>query len=193
MHPRLEDLLAARDGEASHEVVAHVASCAACQESVAQCRELQQRLKTLPVLAPERNVLQQALEEASTQRAHRRWVAAGWAAACLALAFTLTTAVRGGIEAYREAVLARETRVLVAESQRLERDLRLSSTDGRLQSATTAAAIADLQDRIATVDARLQLARSRPASEVVELWQERVHLLGTLADLQTTRSTYVGL
>jgi hypothetical protein len=193
MHPGLDELLAFRDGEASLEVADHVAGCASCRATVAQCSEVQEKLKALPALRPERSVLPLLLEATAVQRAHRRWVAAGWAAACLALAFTLTTAARGGIEAYREAKLARETRALIAESQHLEHDLRSHSTNGRLLSGTTASVIADLEDRIAAVDTRLQTARSRSSNEVVALWQERVYLLSTLADVQTTRTAYVGL
>ena len=193
MHPRLDELLAFRDGEADHEVAEHLAGCASCRATVAQLSEVQQQLKDLPVQHPEHTVLPSLLEAAAHRQRARRWVAAGWAAACLALAFTLTTAVRGGIETYREARVARETRALIAESQRLEQDLSSHSTSGRMLSGTTAAVIADLEDRIAGVDARLQQARSRPSSDVADLWRERVHLLSTLADVQTTRTAYVGL
>jgi hypothetical protein len=193
MHPRLDELLALRDGEASQETAEHVASCATCQATVAECRTVQAELSTLPSLRPERSALPALLEAARLQRTRRIWVAVGWVAASLTLAFTLTTAVRGGIEAYREAKLARQAHSLIAESQRLEHELQSRSLQGRVVSGTTASVIADLEDRIALIDARLQTAPSRSSREVVELWQERVYLLSTLTDVQTTRSASVGL
>lgn len=193
MHPRLDELLAFRDGEAAGDVMEHVASCTSCRATVEQCREVQQQLRALPALHPGRSVLAQVLEAAQQRRARRHWLAIGWAAASLTLAFTLTTAVRGGIETYREAKLARQTRELIAASQRIEQELTHSAADRGVVSGTKAAVIAELEDRIAAVDARLAATRSTPSDEIVDLWQQRVYLLGTLADVETTRTTYIGL
>jgi predicted anti-sigma-YlaC factor YlaD len=194
MHPGLEDLLAFRDGEATGEVTAHVNACAACRNEVARLTETKRELQALPQLEPERDLCAATLETASRQRVNRRLAAAGWAAACLTLAFTMTTAVRGGIEAYREARITRETRSLIAESQRLEHELGTVGADRGLVFGRTAGTVADIEDRITAVDARLaSIGQGRPSPEAVQLWQERVHLLGALADVQATRTSYVGL
>ena len=93
---------------------------------------------------------------ARTQR--RRWAFAGWAAACIAAAFTLVIAVRGGLEAWHEAQLARQTKVLVADSQQLEQRLRTHGGAGRVVNGRTVGTIVQLEDRIAVVDAQLAVS-----------------------------------
>jgi hypothetical protein len=91
--------------------------------------------------------------------------------------------------------MARETRALVAESQRLEKFVRDNSLNGRVVGGQTATTIAELEDQIGFVDAQLSQAQtSRVTSrDTLDLWQERVRLLDALANVQTTRVAYVGL
>jgi predicted anti-sigma-YlaC factor YlaD len=194
MHPLLEDLLAFRDGDAAADVAAHLETCRECHAEVTRLTAMQRELLALPALEPERDLLAAVVEATHRQRVNRRLAAAGLAAACLALAFTMTTAVRGGIEAYREAKIAREARSLIAESQRIEGELGVVGDSRALLSGRKASTIADIENRITAVDARLaSIGKGRPSQEAVQLWQERVHLLGALADVQSTRTSYVGL
>jgi hypothetical protein len=195
MHLTVEDLLAVRDGEATADAVAHANSCPQCSAEIERLRAVQGRLAALPEERPP-NDLWPSLHAELTARAQRhRWALAGWAAACVAAAFTLVIAVRGGLEAWHEAQLARETKVLVAASQQLEQRLRTYGGAGRVVNGRTADTIVQLEDRIAVVDA--QLSRVGPerahSQDVLELWQERVQLLDTLVSFQTTRTAYVGL
>jgi hypothetical protein len=194
MHPRLEDLLAFRDGDAAADVAAHLETCRECRNEVTRLAKMQRELQTLPALRPDRDLLEAVRETSERQRVNRRLAAAGWAVASLALAFTMTTAVRGGIDAYREARITREARSLIAESQRLEKELGMVGDGRTMLSGRRAGTIADIEDRITAVDSRLaSIGQGRPSEEAVQLWQERVHLLGALADVQSTRTSYVGL
>jgi hypothetical protein len=194
MHPRLEDLLAFRDGDATADVAAHMETCRECHDEVARLIEMRRELQALAALEPGRDLLAAVVEATHRQRVNRRLAAAGLAAACLALAFTMTTAVRGGIEAYREARITREARSLIAESQRLEGELLGADDSPTMLSGRKAGTIADIENRITALDARLaSIGQGRPSQEAVQLWQERVHLLGALADVQSTRTSYVGL
>lgn len=195
MHLSLEDMLAVRDGEATTEAASHAASCPECAARIESLRELQRKLAALPDQRPAQDLWPALRAELRARRQQRRWVLAGWTAAGLAAAFTLVIGVRGGLEAWHEARLARETRELVAASQQLEQQLRTSDTGGRVVSGRTAGTIVQLEDRIALVDAQLSRAGSDrvPSQDVLNLWQERVRLLDALVSVQASRTTYVGL
>jgi ribosomal protein S15P/S13E len=195
MHLSLEDLLAVRDGEATPEATAHAASCPECAAEIDALRDLRRSLATLPQEHPAHDLWPALRVDLAARRDRRRWIIAGWAAACFAAAFTLAIAVRGGIEAWQEARLARQTSQLVAESQRLERQLRTVSTGSWVVTGRTAGAIVQLQDRIAGIDAHLNRRGPDRAADrdVLSLWQERVRLLDALVNVQTTRTAYVGL
>ena len=194
MHLSLEELLAVRDGEAAPAAVEHAAACASCAAELTAVGELKTRLSALPVKMPPHDLWPAVSEGARSERRGRRLRLGGWVAAGLAAALTLTVGVRGSVEAWREAKLARETRALVAESQKLEQAIVEYGRGGRVVNGRTASVIADLEDRIAWIDARIgQLNRDRPSQAAIDLWQERVRLLDALASVQTTRVAYVGL
>lgn len=194
-HPKLDELLALRDGDATPETVAHVGGCAACQNVVHELRDLRERLAALPQDEPPAGGWERLRDRMAARRHSRVLARGGWAAAAAMVLFTATVAVRGGIEAWNEAKLQQQMKALVAESQRLEGQVRTTETSGRVQTGRTAYAIADLQGRIEALDARLAAARreKRPTNEVVDLWQQRVALLDDLASVQTTRVAYVGI
>jgi hypothetical protein len=192
MHPTLEELLAARDGQAESATVAHVAACAACRDEVDRLAAVRDALRALPQLPPRQDLwpaIARSRDEERWQRPLRR---VGWAIAAMALVITGVAGARGAIETWREARLARDTRELVAESQRLERVLTAPGGGGGVVRGRTASTIAELEDRIAVVDESLTKA-TRPSADVVALWQERVRLLDALNSMRTTRDTYVGL
>jgi len=195
MHLSLEELLAVRDGEARVEAVQHTASCPECAAEIHRLRVIQRELAALSERGPQDDLWPAVRSAIATRRHLHRWVLAGWVAAGLAAVFTLAIGIRGGLEAWHEAKLARETRQLVAQSQRLEQRLRSSDTEGRVMSGGTAGAIVQLEDRIGIIDAQLARARADrfPSQDIVNLWQERVQLLDALLSVQTTRVAYVGL
>ncbi len=193
MHLSLEDLLAVRDNEAGAEAAAHVASCTACAAEVERLRAVRRELAALAEQRPETDLWPAIRSAAAAQRQHRRIAVAGWLAAGLAASFTVAIGIRGGLEAWHEAALARQTKQVVAESQRLEE--RLHDAGGGVMSGQTAGAIVQLEDRIGVIDAQLARAGSQryPSQEVLGLWQERVQLLGALVNLQASGAAYMGL
>lgn len=194
-HPSPEELLALRDGEATPEAAAHLDDCPRCRAAIAELDILRERLRALPLAEPPADGWTSLQAGLARQRHSRLLARCGWAAAAAMVFFTMAVAVRGGIEAWEEAKLNRETKALVAESQRLESILRSADTSGRVTSARTALAIADLEERIEVVDARLAAAQRerRSTRDVLNLWQQRVSLLDNLASAQTSRVAYVGL
>ena len=194
-HPSLDELVAWRDGESAPDTGAHVDGCPQCRTAVAELGSLREHLRALPMAEPPAGGWTTVKTRLAEQRHSRRLARCGWAAAAAMVFFTMAVAVRGSIEAWEEAKLNRETKGLVAESQRLESILRGADTSGRVTSARTALAIADLEERIELVDARLAAAQRerRSTRDVLDLWQQRVSLLDNLASAQTSRVAYVGL
>lgn len=194
-HPTLDELLALLDGDAAAATAAHVADCPACQSLLDKTCDLRRRLHALPQLEPRAGGWERLQARRRSDHRTRVWARCGWAAAAAMALFTATVAVRGGVEAWNEAKLQRQVQLLVAESQRLEREVRSGEANERVQSGRTAYAIADLEGRIDALDARLAAARRerRPTSEIVELWQQRVALLDDLASVRATRVAYVGI
>jgi hypothetical protein len=195
MHLSLEELLAVRDGEGETEACRHVASCPACAAEVERLRAVAAGLAALPEPRPEVDSWPAVRAALAARRYRRRWAVSGWIAASLAAVFTLAIGVRGGVEAWREAKLARETKQVVAESQKLEKTLHGLDRGGRVMSGRTAGAIVQLEDRIGVIDAQLARSGSQryPSREVLGLWKERVQLLDALVGLQETGARYVGL
>lgn len=194
-HPTLDELIAARDGEASSETAAHVESCQDCQQTVGELQILRQHLQALPQVKPPADGWTSMRSRLQARRQSDFLARCGWATAAAMVLFTATVAIRGGIEAWEEARLSHQIETLVAESQRLEGQVHSADASGRVMSGRTAYAIADLQGRIEELDARLSTARRerRPTQEVVELWQQRVSLLDDLANVQSARVAYVGI
>jgi len=195
MHVSLEALLALRDGVAEEGVAEHVATCPECAAELERLKGIRESLCALPPLLPERDLWPVIQVRTTSDRSQRRMVRAGWAAAGLAAAVSLLVGVRGGIEAVQEMRTAREVRSLVTESQRLEKALRSSGSEGRVQSGRIAGTIVNIEDRIAFIDARLAPNRNETLAsrDAVGLWQERVRLLDALVAVQSTREAYVGL
>lgn len=112
------------------------------------------------------------------------------AAAVLALAVGLSRAQPG-----ETAVTPRtQVQALMSESSRLEGMLRTVGAGGRVVNGITAAAIADLEDRIALIDVGLQMAQERryPVTDMRDLWEERVTLMGALVNTHVRQVSYVG-
>lgn len=195
MHARIDELVALRDGEGAAEVAAHVAACPTCAAELERLTTVATELRALPVEAPPRDLWREIEGRACTARRERRLIRAGWVAAGLAAAMTTVVAVRGVVETWHEAVLARETRALVAQSQHLEQELRSDRHNGAVVSVREASTEAEIEDRLAAVDARLTAKKNlgAPREETIDLWRERVELLHTLADVRAAQTSYVGL
>jgi hypothetical protein len=194
MHPTLDELLAARDSEGDATVAAHVAACPSCSAQLERLAALPAALAALPVTQPEHDIWPSVRTRLEQVRFAKRWARFGWVAAGFAIVVTLAATVRGGIEAWHETRIARETGTLVAESQSLEERIR-ALEHGSVLRGRRAGTILEIEDRIATVDARLagMGGKAKPTRETADLWRERVMLLGALVDARSDRAAYVGL
>ena len=204
-HPSLEELLDVRDGEGTPEAAAHVEACPDCAAEVESLRETASMLRELPQLAPEHD--QWPAIRDSLEGEERGWLGKAVVGTALALAATLVilvllpgTVPPGGDGPAGLAGAGRQTPVsdaeiarLVEESQRLEGLLRRVGTQSRVTDGWSAHTVADLQDRIALVDAQLAAdggVRVTPRMRA-RLWRVRVDLMNELVRAKADRPQYV--
>jgi len=207
MHPTLDELLALRDGEPTSETSAHVADCRTCAAEVERLRGTAAALRALPELRPpvDRWPAVRAAFEVRQRRKRLEWIGG----AALALAASLTLAVvapralrqmpgPAPIATHRPPPSASEDGeldALVRRSQRLEAALSRYEPAGRVMDASSASTVAEIEDSIALIDARLSTTSTgrAPSHEVVGLWRDRVKLMDELVQAHDARPIYAGL
>jgi hypothetical protein len=193
-HLTMDEMLALRAGEAGPAVQAHLTSCTDCAAELERVAQRVAALKALRPARPSRDRWPVVRARILAERG-KRWVRRGTlvvtaAAASLALTFGL-------MSRSNELPVALEGPAIEewqAQSQELEGMLAAYAGGGRVVDGRTAAVIAELEDRIALVDAGLMQARrvSVPAQDVADLWRGRVELMNALVSAHTTRASYVG-
>ncbi len=138
-------------------------------------------LTRLPPLEPPRDVLPRVLAEmrrrAEPRRRHGRWTR--WAAAAVLM---LSLGVIG-LLTERMDRQSRELEQWVRYSQQLEAQLKLVGGRNQVVRGHRAAALGELESRLALVD--WQLSRQPPSDHQIELWRQRALLLH---DLVTVRA-----
>lgn len=196
----MSDEIEQRDGR--KEKVMH------CGLSVSERDLLQSRLKDLPDIPPPRTVWDRIEAQARAQGllvsrvpAGVKWLAGAGLAAAVVLAvlnIQVTPVVdepAGEFSTVPPVSVATGNEVpadlsaLMVQSRQIERDLRALPGQPSLVRAGTAATIADLEDRIATIDYHLNepgLNLSRDEKEIY--WRERVRLMNLLLDLRTAQA-----
>ena len=160
-------------------------------------------LNSLPETMPPRIVWDRIREQAEAEgllqqrKTQRHWYLGGGIAAALVVAVLLIpaqqpteTTVAGNSMTVPQTLPSNDTaltglQALMVESRRLEADLRAIPAGPRVQKAGTAAAIDELQDRIASIDYQL----NDPASTLTPVeqetfWRERVRLMKSLVGLR---------
>lgn len=190
-HGTSEELLALRDGEGSAWVREHVAECAACAGELEHLEQVRSQLRALPSFAPPRDRWPAVEQVARQERRRRRrsgTVGVLAAAAVVVLGFVV---LRHSRSAPEDAAL----RQAMAESAAMEQVIRSLQPDQRSLTGRTAGVVADLEDRLAQVDAALNdpTALRADPERVAELWKQRAGLLSALVDVHETRATYAGL
>jgi hypothetical protein len=178
-----------------------------CGLSVAQRDLLQARLAGLEETVPPREVWQRIEAQARAEGIFRhrlvtgtRWLAGSGIAAAVVIAVLnvpLTTSLveesNGNISATPPVEVASTNAVpanlaaLMVQSQEIERDLRALPGQPSLMRAGTAATIAELEDRIAIIDYRLNYTRLTPAEAEI-YWRERVRLMNSLLNLRRAQA-----
>jgi hypothetical protein len=193
-HCTMEELLAVRDGEGTSVAHRHVDQCPTCRAEVDRLHQVAAALKALPAVRPPRDRWPEVRAAMAGMRRRRRWVIAGWGSLAAAAALAAIVGIRG-VTVRQTATRPANLDSLVVESQKLEEALRAYDPTSRVLSGRAASTIAQLEDRIALVDAQLNEAQHTGASraELVSLWQQRVQLMNQLVNVHVTRAAYVGL
>lgn len=192
-HCTMDQLLAARDGDATQATQAHLAACAACQAEYDQLAQRIAALRALPAGRPPRDRWPAVRRQLAAARRRRFALRGGAGLALVAASLLLAVTVRDA-DLPPAAAAPDEVAVLQEQSQQLEGMLAAYGTQGRVVDGRTAAVIADLEDRIALVDAGIVQARAAnaPVRDMNDLWRGRVELMGALVNAHVTRASYVG-
>lgn len=196
-HLTMEELLSLRDGDTGHTVRAHLDACPDCAREHDRLGQRMGALRALGTRRPPRDrwpvVKAQLSADRRRQGIRRGAVAVTAVAASLILAIGLKPATSGDKDPTAAAVPA-SIATFQTQSQQLEALLASYGPDGRVMDGRTAAVIADLEDRIALVDAGLMQARrvNAPTHDVADLWRGRVQLMDALVNAHVARASYVG-
>ena len=191
----MAELLAIRDGEGIAWARSHVDECHFCQQELDLLYQRVSAMRTLPAHRPPRDRWVVIREQARRERHGRVVRRVGFGSLALAAGIALLIGVRAvdfplGAPSATDAELA----ALMTQSRELEATLRSYGTDGRVLSGRAAGIIADLEDRIALVDAGINQAGAGggPPDQLIGLWQDRVDLMDALLSAHVTRAAYVG-
>lgn len=180
-----------------------------CGLSIAERDVLQARLGELEDTVPPREVWKRIEAQARAEGLFRqrvaegtRWFAGTGIAAAVVLAVLnipfATTVVDNGdqnISATPPVSVATgdstptNLNTLMVQSRQIERDLRSLPGQPSLMRASTAATIAELEDRIAVIDYWLNHPQVRMSQEQTETyWRERVRLMNSLLNLRRAQA-----
>jgi len=199
-HLTMEQLLALREpgvepGTASQRE--HMEACETCRLELERLEQRSARLRALPTLRPSRDQWPRVAGRLNAARRQRRirWMTAG--AMVLAASLALALLVRRPVPAPATAS-QQELTSLQQRSRALEAAIDAYDPDARVLDGRTSRVAADLEDRIADVDRRLERTElagppGLNGPDVMQLWQERVGLLDALVDVHVTRASNVGL
>jgi len=193
-HCTIDELLELRDGEGSASARSHLSSCDECRAEFERLHQRVAALKSLPSFAPPRDRWPIVQESMVASRRRQQVARIGWSVLAAAAALVLLIGVRSIPGSGPDVLAAQEVESLVQESQELEDLLREYYRQGRVVNAATAAAIADLEDRIAVIDLGIERAQAASVSsdDMADLWRERVALMDQLVTTHVRPVTYVG-
>ena len=174
--------------------------------SVTQRDVLQSGLRELPDTTPPRAVWQRIEAQARAEGLFRgryfeaaKWLSGSGIAAAVVLAVLNVPATQVGensdavFSPTPDAPVVDNTpanlNALMVQSQQIERDLRALPVSPSLVRASTAATIAELEDRIAAIDYRLNHPEMRMSAIEAEIyWRERVRLMNSLLNLRRAQA-----
>jgi hypothetical protein len=194
-HCTIDELLELRDGGGSAGARSHVEACAPCRAELDRLYQVRAALKALPSMTPPRDRWGGVREGVVAQRQRARRIWAGWATAAAAAAIVLIVGVTGLPGGTADDVARQELESLMRESEDLETLLQsYHGQAGRVVDGMTAAAIADIEDRIAAVDWTIQQAQQTSVTpvEMTDLWRQRVALMDQLVNTHVRQVQYVG-
>jgi len=201
MHARIEQLLSLRDGEpVDADVLAHVAGCPQCTESLAGVAAMRERLAALPLPAvPTRDwsAVQLDLGQRVTQERRRRSTARIALAASVAMlaiatgwrlyepAVTVTSLTVPSATETQLALAADRLEQLRSQSQALEELLAELPRQTAVERSATALPIDAVEAQVQWLDHQILLAGADLKSDAAEqLWRERVEAMNSLVRLR---------
>ncbi len=199
-HCTMAELLDIRDGEGSTAARAHVDDCGACRTELDRLYQRVASLKALPSLRPPRERWSTVRERLVSQR-RRRWNIGVAVAGVTAAAAVVAVVGVGGVpqlsltnDVAPSAITPVELESLRGQSRQLEGLLREVEQHGRVIDGLTASAIADLEDRIALIDAGIEHATvgNAPRNDLASLWQQRLALMDALVNVHVRQVAYEG-
>ncbi len=194
-HCTMEQLLAVRNGEETASCRAHIDACEVCRRELDLVYQRAAGLRALPALRAPRDRWGIVRAQMQLERRRRLWRWTRRGAVAVAASLALVFGGRSLLEQQQEVARADDLSALLDASGRLEDALRRFDPTSRVLSSTSAAAVADIEDRIAVIDAQLAELNTGNAGqqELVELWRERVGLMDALVGVHLSRAAYVGL
>lgn len=205
MHANTEQLLNLRDGGAEAAAVRkHVAGCEQCQAEIERLSRVRDSLRSLPPVRPDSDLWKTlaigAVQNPAPARFH--WGSGLAIAASFVLGLALLIRIGGDRGAPEDAPIETTPAATISEtlpvaersmlpalqmrSRRLEALRAAMPRSPEVNRAGTAMTIADLEDRIALVDLRLNAADAldlTPAQRQA-LWRERVNLMQSLLQVE---------
>lgn len=207
MHANTEQLLSLRDGEpVAAEIHSHVDQCGRCRRELSGLSEMRRTLRGLPPVEPPRGLWRTVALGSLQPPPHRfQWTSALAIAASFVLGLALLMRLGGDdadpSKAPLETTPAASTErlspaangvslaALQTRSRRLEALRAALPRQPGVERAGTAMTIADLEDRIALVDLRLNAADTIGLSQAQRqaLWKERVNLMQSLVQVEYAR------
>lgn len=202
-HLTIDELLAARAGEETPAVRAHLEDCEACRRELDALAQRVAALRALPARRPPRDRWPIVRDGARAVRRRRRVRRAAVGIATAATVVLTALGVRAwqghapGADTPPAVRPATQIAQLVQQSQALEAQLKRYNPVGRVVNGRTASTVADLENRIATVDAGITHVGSAPRApenevQLVNLWRDRVDLMHALVNVHETNAAYVG-
>lgn len=193
-HCTTSELLAVRDGEGAVWAREHLEACQHCRQELDLLYRTVSSLRALPTLRPPRDRWAVVRVEAQRERRGRMVRRTGWSALAVAAGIALLLGVRSVGLPVTTPAASPELEALMTQSRDLETVLRSYDPEGRVLNARAAGIIADIEDRIALVDAGIYQVSTRGGSEddLVGLWRDRVELMDALVNVHVTRAAYVG-
>jgi predicted anti-sigma-YlaC factor YlaD len=193
-HCTINELLDVRDGDGTAAARAHLEVCSECRAELDRLHQRVAALRALPAFRAPRDRWPVVREAALAARRQAQWRRVRWVGLAAAAVVVGVVSVRAVRLVRPHDAAAREVQALVQESQQLENVLHTYRRDGRVVDGVTASAIADLEDRIATVDVGIEHARNQSVGPegLADLWRERVTLMNQLVTTQVRQVAYVG-
>lgn len=200
-HLTMEQLLVLREPGVEPGTAAqreHMEQCEICRLERDRLEQRAARLRALPTLRPARDQWPRVAAKVHSVRRQRRvrWMMAGVTALAASLALVLLVKRPGPAAA--ETASSAELSSLQQRSRALEAAIGAYDPDARVLDGRTSRVAADLEDRIAEVDRRMERTElaappGMGGPDLMQLWQERVGLLDALVDVHVTRASNVGL